>query len=168
MDDHDRLQLRPNRVVRATRYQEQVKRLLFTTDRSLTVEAILSASNRDTVPMEDDFLVLKAPDLVRIQPLRHWTDSKIRVYALVCVLAWLVLKLMVRWVSEHQLGMSAQVLKQELADIQEIYLQMNPTTIHRVLTTRSTIQQQLYALFDLKKHAPERDSTTLPLHTANG
>ncbi len=85
MDDHNRLQLRANRVVRATRHQEQGKRLLFTTDRSLTVEAILSASNRDTVPMEDDFRVLKAPDLFRIQPLGHWTDSKILLRAGVCI-----------------------------------------------------------------------------------
>ncbi len=50
---------------------------------------------------------------------------------------------MMRTVAEHQLGMSALVLKQALTDIQEIYLQINPTTLHRVLTTRSTIQQQL-------------------------
>ncbi len=86
----------------------------------------------------------------------------------VCVLALLVLKPMMRTAAEHQLGMSALVLKQELTDIQEISLQMSPTTRHRVLTTRSTIQQQLYDLFDLDKYAPEKDSTALPLHTANG
>ncbi|PSR22498.1 MAG: hypothetical protein C7B45_06670 [Sulfobacillus acidophilus] len=167
VDDQDHLRLRANRAARAARYQEHGKRLLFSTDQSLTIEAILSAYNRDKVQIEDDFRVLKAPDLVRIQPLRHWTDSKIRVYALVCVLALLVLKLMMRTVAEHQLGMSALVLKQELTDIQEIYLQMNATTLHRVLTTRSTIQQQLYDLFDLNQYAPQKDLTALPLHTAN-
>ena len=32
-------------------------------------------------------------DLVRFQPMRHYTDTKIRLYALVCVLGLLVLKL---------------------------------------------------------------------------
>ncbi len=85
MNDQDHLQLRANRATRATRHQEHGKRVRFSTDQSLTVEAILSAYNRDKVQVEDNFRFLKAPDLVRIQPLRHWTDSKIRVYALVCV-----------------------------------------------------------------------------------
>ena len=132
------------------------------------MEAILSAYNHDKVQVEEDFRTLKAADFIRIQPLRHWTDSKIRVYALVCVLALLVLKLMMRTLAEHQWGLSAAVLKQELTDIQEIYLQMTPTTLHRLLTTRSTIQQQLYDLFHLDQYAPNNGATTLPLHIANG
>ena len=168
VDDQDHLQLRANRAARAARYQEHGKRLLFSTDQSLSVEAILSAYNHDKVQVEEDFRTLKAADFIRIQPLRHWTDSKIRVYALVCVLALLVLKLMMRTLAEHQWGLSAAVLKQELTDIQEIYLQMTPTTLHRLLTTRSTIQQQLYDLFHLDQYAPNNGATTLPLHIANG
>lgn len=75
VDDQDHIRLRANRAARAARYQEHGKRLLFSTDQSLTVEAILSAYNHDKVQIEDDFRLLKALNLVQIQPLRHWEDA---------------------------------------------------------------------------------------------
>ena len=54
------------------------KRLLFTTRTTLTTEQILELYNRDKVGVEKDFHCLKAPNLVRFQPMRHYTDTKIR------------------------------------------------------------------------------------------
>jgi transposase len=127
----------------------------------------LDAYNHDKPHVEEDFRTLKASDLIRIQPIRHWTDSKIRVYALICVLALLVLKLLERTARDAGLTMSPAVLKTELEDIQQIYLEMSATTIQRVLTTRSTIQQQLFTVFDLNRYAPQ-SSAAVPLHLANG
>ena len=165
-DDTGQFVCRANRATRALRYQEHGKRLLFTTDLTLTVPEILAAYNHDKPQVEDAFRTLKAPDLIRIQPIRHWTDSKIRVYALICVLALLVLKLLERTARDAGLTMSPAVLKTELEDIQEIYLEMTPTTIQRVLTTRSTVQEQLFTLFGLDRYTPQ--DSAVPLHLANG
>ena len=62
--------------------------------------------------------------------------------------------------------MSPAVMKTELEDLQEIYLEMNPTTIQRVLTTPSTIQQKLFKLFDLDRYAP-KESGAVPIHLIN-
>ncbi len=167
VEDSGRLVLRANRAARTLRYREHGKRLLFTTDLTLTVPEILDAYNHDKPHVEEDFRTLKASDLIRIQPIRHWTDSKIRVYALICVLALLVLKLLERTARDAGLTMSPAVLKTELEDIQQIYLEMSATTIQRVLTTRSTIQQQLFTVFDLNRYAPQ-SSAAVPLHLANG
>ena len=83
------LRLRADQAARARRRAEFGKRLLFTTDRSRTIEDILAAYNHDKPQIEGDFRLLKAADCLRIQPIRHWTDSKIRVYALICVLSLL-------------------------------------------------------------------------------
>lgn len=167
VNDTGKLVWRANRAARAARYQEHGKRLLFTTDLTLTVDEILTAYNHDKPRVEDAFRTLKAPDLIRIQPIRHWTDSKIRVYALICVLALLVLKLLERNARQAELVMSPAVMKTELEDLQEIYLEMNPTTIQRVLTTPSTIQQKLFKLFDLDRYAP-KESGAVPIHLTNG
>ena len=167
VEDSGQLVLRANRAARTLRYREHGKRLLFTTDLTLTVPEILDAYNHDKSRVEDDFRTLKAADLIRIQPIRHWTDSKIRVYALICVMALLVLKLLGRTARDAGLTMSPTVLKTELEDIQQIYLEMSTTTIQRVLTTQSTIQQQLFTVFDLNRYAPQ-NSAAVPLHLANG
>ena len=88
-------------------------------------------------------------------------------YALIYVPALLVLKLLGRAARDAGLTMSPAVLKTELEDIQQIYLEMSATTIQRVLTTRSTIQQRLFTLFGLNRYAPQ-SSAAVPLHLANG
>ena len=70
--------------------------------------------------MEEDFRAIKAPDLVRFSPIRHFTDTKIRLYALVCVLALLVLKVMA--IKAQDLGLSLEAMAQELAGIEEVLL----------------------------------------------
>ena len=162
------LRLRADQAARALRRAEFGKRLLFTTDRSRSVEDILAAYNHDKPQIEGDFRLLKAVDCLRIQPIRHWTDSKIRVYALICVLSLLVLKLLARTLDTAELHMSPDVLRRELADIEAIYLEMAPGHIRRVLTQRSTVQQQIFDILGLGRYEPSRTTATVPLHTGNG
>ena len=162
------LRLRADQAARALRRAEFGKRLLFATDRTRSVEDILAAYNHDKPQIEGDFRLLKAVDCLRIQPIRHWTDSKIRVYALICVLSLLVLKLLARTLDTAELHMSLDVLRTELADIEAIYLEMAPGHIRRVLTQRSTVQQQICDILGLGGYEPSRTSATVPLHTGNG
>jgi len=138
------------------------------TDRSRSVEDILGAYHHDNPQIEGDFRLLKAVDCLRIQPIRHWTDSKIRVYALICVLSLLVLKLLARTLDPAELHLSPDVLRTELADIEAVYLEMAPGHIRRVLTQRSTVQQQIFDILGLGRYESSRASATVPLHTFNG
>jgi hypothetical protein len=64
--------------------------------------------------------------------------------------------------------MSPDVLRTELADIEAVYWEMAPGHIRRVLTQRSTVQQQICDILDLGRYEPSRASATVPLHTLNG
>jgi len=50
--------------------------------------------SKSSCQIEDGFHHIKDRDLVAYHPGYHWTDSKIRVHAFVCVLALLLLKLL--------------------------------------------------------------------------
>ena len=161
------LRLRADQAARALRRAEFGKRLLFTTDRSRSVEDILAAYHHDKPQIEGDFRLPKAVDCLRIQPIRHGTDSKIRVYALICVLSLLVLKLLSRTLDTAELHMSPDVLRTELADIEAVYWEMAPGHIRRVLMQRSTVQQQIFDILGLGPYDPSRASATVPFHTFN-
>ena len=70
--------------------------------------------------IEDDFKLLKAPELIRWRPCRHWTDTKIRAFGFCCVMALVLIRVMELKAARAGLRMSPYVLKEELADLQEI------------------------------------------------
>ncbi len=84
--------------------------------------------------------------------MRHYTDTKIRLHALVCVLGLLVLKLME--IRARTLGLSLDALLTELQDIQEMILVHTPQRAQRTLSQLSTIQRQLVDLFGLRRFSP--------------
>lgn len=128
------------------------RRLLFSTRTELSAAEIIRLYNHDKAAVEENFRQIKSPDLVRFSPIRHFTDTKIRLYALVCVLALLVLKVMA--VKTQDLGLSMDAMVQELKDIQEAILVYSPTVATHTLTERSTLQQRLVDIFDLPRYLP--------------
>lgn len=129
------------------------KQLLFTDRSELTTEEIVALyGSRPGV--EEAFRQIKDPYTIAWQPAYCFTDSKMRVYALICVLALLVLKIMVREAHAHDFAMSWNILKAELADLDEVIVIYPGLHSVRVITERSTIQQRLYDLFELDRYAP--------------
>lgn len=107
--------------------------------------------------IENDFKLLKDPTLIRWRPSRHWTDTKIRAFGFCCVMALVLIQVMLQKVERAGLRMSAAVLKQELIDLQEVLIIYNEHQADMKITQRSTIQQQLWDLFDLgsiERHLP--------------
>lgn len=129
------------------------KQLLFTDRTELTTEKIV-ALYESRPGVEEDFRQIKDPHTIAWQPAYCFTDSKLRVYALICVLALLVLKLMVREAHTHDLVMSWNTLKAELSDLDEVIVIYPELHSVRIITERSTIQQRLYDLFELDRYAP--------------
>ncbi|HEO71717.1 MAG TPA: hypothetical protein ENN80_10690 [Candidatus Hydrogenedentes bacterium] len=62
--------------------------------------------------IEDDFKLLKDPELVRWSPCRHWTDTKIRAYGFCCIMALLLLRVMYREAANAGIHMSPALIKQ--------------------------------------------------------
>ena len=84
-------------------------------------------------------------------PAYHWTDSKIRVHAFVCVIALLLLKLLSYEAREAGLEMSTKILVEELKDIRIVILAYSKRKVTRKVTKMSPIQQRLFDLFELQR-----------------
>ena len=118
------------------------KQLIFTDQTELTTEEIVALYDQRPA-VEEDFRQIKDPHTIAWQPAYCWTDSKLRVYALICVLALLVLKIIVREARAHGFSMSWNTLKTELADLDEVIVVYPDLRSVRLITERSTIQQRL-------------------------
>jgi transposase len=99
--------------------------------------------------VEDDFKLLKDPEIIRWRPCRHWTDTKIRAFGFCCVIALLLLRVMELKAAQAGLRMSPAVLKQELEDLREITMVYDARTADVQISARSSVQQRLWDLFNL-------------------
>lgn len=138
------------------------KTVLFSTDGRMSGEKIVKLY-QDKNEVEDQFKQLNNPGSIAFRPRYHWTDTKIKVYSLICVLALLVLQFMNYQAKKASLDMSNTVLRSELADIKEVSMIYSLTQVVRKVTVLSTVQQRLFVLFDLDKYAPKDTITTLSL-----
>ena len=135
------------------------KRILFT-DKDRAPRAEIVADYRSQSEVEADFRQMKDPHVVSFSPMFHWTDHKIRVHVLCCVLALTVARLMVREADRHQMHMSVRELLDTLAGIQETVLlyqgERGRPRARRTLTEIDPTQQRLYDIFGLDAYAPAK------------
>jgi hypothetical protein len=92
------------------------------------------------------------------EPMLHWTDSKIWVHALYCVLALLLGSLLQRRAANNGLSLSMHALFKELSGIQKV-TNLFPATgkagsprrpqMKTTLREMDPTQEQLYRLFAL-------------------
>ena len=130
------------------------KNLLFSNSlRAETGWIITQYRSKETV--EGDFKLLKDPELIRWRPSRHWTDTKIRAFGFCCVMALVLIKIMQLKAMRAGLSMSPAVLKAELSDLRQVLMLYDPTTVKSKISSRSTIQQKLWNLFDLETSQKE-------------
>lgn len=102
---------------------------------------------RNTV--EDDFRLLKDETIIRLRPIRHWTDTKIRTYAFCCVIALSLMRVMQWKVAKTLYQMSPQLLKDELSDIKQTLSVYSLTETKTKISHRSAVQKQLWKVFKL-------------------
>lgn len=137
------------------------KRVLVTSkDRDRAATAQVVAEYRSQEAAEGDFRQMKDPKVVSFSPMYHWTDQKIRVHVLYCVLALMVARLMVREAERAGLHMSVRELLGTLAGIEETVLlyqgERGRPRARRMLTEAEPAQQRLHDLFGLDAYAPAR------------
>jgi transposase len=157
-----RLSFRTKPKARAVLEEELFdKRILFTdkTD-TLTPTAVVVADYRSQEAVEADFRQMKDRQVVSFSPMFHWTEQKIRVHVLYCVLALAVARLMVRQADQAGIHLSVRKLLDTLAGIEETVLiyqgDRGRPRARRMLTETDPTQQRLYNLFSLETYAPKR------------
>src|SRR5256714_389825 len=95
------------------------RRILFTDNHEWTTEDIILAY-RSQYHVEAAFRTMKNPHFVGWEPMYHWTDQKIRVHALYCVMALTLAGLLQREAHRAGLELSLEALGRELSSICEV------------------------------------------------
>jgi transposase len=134
------------------------KRILVTDkEKDLATIARIVTDYRSQECAEGDFRQMKDPDVVSFSPMYHFTDHKIRVHVLTCVLALMVVRLMVRQADQAGMHLSVSELVETLAGIEETMLlyqgERGRPRARRMLTEMDTTQRRLYELFGLDAYA---------------
>lgn len=101
--------------------------------------------------IEEDFKLLKDPQLIRWQPMRHWTDTKVWAFGFCCVMALVLIRLMQLKAYRAGMKMSAAVLKEELTDLKQISMVYEENAVETKITARSSVQQHLWEIFKLDR-----------------
>lgn len=133
------------------RYLKEIvlgKRILFTDREDWSSAAIVDAY-RGQSHVEDAFRYMKDPFFVSWSPQWHWTDSKIRVHALYCLLALTLCGLLQRTLHQKGIRVSWETMLRELNDISEVQNFYLTTTRGRpravtTLTELNDLQKQMY------------------------
>ena len=99
------------------------KNIIITDNRDWTTEEIIEAS-LSRWRVEDDFRQSKDDDLVSVQPIRHFRDSKIRCHLFACVVAMTYLVMLRRRLEAKGIKTSVQSVMEEMARLHSI-LAMN-------------------------------------------
>lgn len=136
------IELMRNKVLIQERRQRFGKTVIFSTDSSMTPEDVVGLY-RKRGKIEQTFRLGKDPSGIPFRPVHAWTDSKIRVFSFICVLALLIWRVMQWKLRQAGMLMSDKILKKELADIREVVLVWGPHKVENRLSTCSSVQVEL-------------------------
>jgi hypothetical protein len=131
---------------------------LLVTDHDDWPVADVIAAYRARYYLDSTFRRLNEPFVTGPAPRWNWTDERIELHALICVLAATVTHLMRREADRAGLDVSVRELMDKLAGIEETVLTYPSTggrpRSHRLLTDLDPTQELLYSLFTLSTYAP--------------
>ena len=95
------------------------KTILFT-DRSEWTDEEIVRAYRSQSHVESAFRSMKDPRCLAFRPVHHWTDQKLRVHSLYCVIALMILSLVRRKLTQAQLPVSLARMVEQLSEIKEV------------------------------------------------
>jgi transposase len=104
------------------------KTILFTDREQWTDEQIVRGY-RSQAHVESAFRAMKDPRCLTFRPVHHWTDQKLRVHALYCVIALMILSLLRRKLAQAQIPVSLARMVEQLSDIREVTLLFNKAEV---------------------------------------
>jgi len=147
-------------------YQVKRKKLMFgkniiiTDNTDWTTKDIIEAS-LDRWQVEDRFRLSKNDDLVSVQPIRHWTDSKIRCHLFTCVAAMTYLRMIELKLKAAGINRTAESVIDDMKHLNSILtLQKGARKPSRRLETPSKTQAEVLSAFG---HRIDESGVLLPI-----
>ena len=131
--------------------------LLFT-DNDDWSDAEIVRAYRAQSHIEAAFRDMQDTHHIALRPQHHWTDQKIRVHVLTCVLALMLSSLLQRELHRHGLDYSVGRMLELLAAIKEIIIASPPPheggdpSLHVVLSRMSPEQRRLFEVLQLNHY----------------
>lgn len=95
------------------------KNIIITDNHDWTTQDIVTA-NLDRWQVEDRFRISKDDDLVAVQPVRHWTDSKLRCHLFTCVVAMTYLRLIELQLAQAGIQRTAQQVMEDMHHLHSV------------------------------------------------
>jgi transposase len=128
--------------------QERFGRTVLVSDHTHWSARQVVETYRSLSVVEDAFKNMKNTDFLRWQPAHHWTDQKLRVHALYCVLALLLASLARKVAFQAGVNLTLPALLKELSAIREVAVIYPPGTLarskdHITLSRMSARQKKL-------------------------
>ena len=127
------------------------KSILFTDRDDWSTEKIINVY-RGRNEIEIVIKELKDPDIIRIFPMYHWTDQKIRSHVFICVLGYTLLSLLNRKLHHSGVDLSIKKMMKQLSGIQLVEIEKKGPGKQKPIqkiTKLSKEQEQLYEIFGL-------------------
>jgi len=119
------------------------KQIIFTNRESLTMGEVIAAY-RDRAVVEDVFRITKSDRWVKMDPAFHWTDSKIRVHALTCMIALLLVRVAHKRARQNGFLQGTERMLELLSGVRSAMMfYPKSSKPHRMLCSISTEQQEL-------------------------
>jgi len=128
--------------------QERLGRTVLVSDHTQWNARQVIDAYRSLSVVEDAFKNMKNTDFLRWQPAHHWTNQKLRVHALYCILALLAASLARKVASEAGINLPLHAFLKELSAIREVAVIYPPGTLahpkdHITLSRMSPRQKKL-------------------------
>ena len=132
------------------------KTILFTDNDDWTDAEIVRAY-RAQHHIEGAFRGMKDPHCIALRPQHHWTDQKVRVHVLTCVVALMLLSLLQRELHRHGIDCSFRRMTQLLGGIREVIIATPATggakpSLRFALSRMSPEQRQMYEILRLDRY----------------
>ena len=144
----------------ALKHRHYGKTILYTDRLDLGDDRIIAAY-RSQSKLEQVFRISKSRRPGLWWPAYHWTDSKLRVHALTCFLALVLLKIILLRLEKHHLPMGVEALIQRLRGIQEAKLIYVDGASQQVIAERTQQQEELFDALNLNELAQQLGNTVL-------
>ena len=128
--------------------QERLGRTVLVSDHTQWNARQVVEAYRSLSVVEDAFKNMKNTDFLRWQPAHHWTNQKLRVHALYCVLALLIASLARKVAFDAGINLPLHAFLKELSAIREVAVIYPPRTLahpkdHITLSRMSARQKKL-------------------------
>jgi len=107
----------------------------------------IALANLDRYEVEQAFCQSKDDDQVAVQPLRHWTDSKIRCHMLTCIAALCYLRLIERHLLRAGVNMTAARAMEHMRGLHSCLCLSTNLQATRMLETPNIEQARILAAF---------------------